>query len=108
MHKHLFIFALAASLGACTIQPEPSAAWTRWVCDSQAEVFWRPDSTLAQGVEVRLGAGDMLYHLSPEPAASGTLYSNSVLALHLKGEEGLLYWVANNDLIGRGCKAPGK
>jgi hypothetical protein len=108
MHKHLVILALATSLGACTIQPEPTAEWTRWVCDSQVELYWRPDSTLAQGVEVRLGAGDMLYHLTPEPAASGTLYSNSVLALHLKGDEGLVYWVANNDLIGRGCKAPGK
>jgi hypothetical protein len=108
MNKHLFVLALAASIGACTIQPEPSAAWTRWVCDSQVEVYWRPAPTLAQGVEVRLGAGDMPYHLTPEPAASGTLYSNSVLALHLKGEEGLVYWVANNDLIGRGCKAPSK
>jgi membrane-bound inhibitor of C-type lysozyme len=108
MHKHLVILALLASLGACVSQPEPTAAWTRWVCDSQVEVFWRPDSTLAQGVEVRLGAADMLYHLSPEPAASGTLYSDSVLALHLKGDEGLVYWVANNDLIGRGCKAQGK
>jgi membrane-bound inhibitor of C-type lysozyme len=108
MNKHLVILALAASIGACTIRPEPQAEWTRWVCDSQVELFWRPDSSLAQGVEVRLGTGDMLYHLSPEPAASGTLYSSSVLALHLKGDEGLVYWVANNDLIGRGCKAPGK
>jgi hypothetical protein len=108
MNKHLFVLALAASIGACTIQPEPSAAWSRWVCDSQVEVYWRPDLTLAQGVEVRLGAGDMLYHLTPEPAASGTLYSNSVLAFHLKGDEGLVYWVVNNDLIGRGCKAPSK
>ena len=40
-----------------------------------------------------------------EPGAEGSLYSNDMLALHIKGEEGLVYWVATNDLIGRGCKA---
>ncbi len=112
MHKQLVLLALAASLGGCVISPEPTTAWTRWVCDSQVEVYWRPDAALlngtSSGIEVRLGAGDMLYHLTPEPSASGALYSNSVLAFHTKGDEGLLYWVANNDLIGRGCKAPGK
>jgi hypothetical protein len=29
-----------------------------------------------------------------------------VLAFHKKGDEGLVYWVATDDLIGRGCKAP--
>jgi membrane-bound inhibitor of C-type lysozyme len=106
MSKHLVLLLLAASLGACSIQPEPTTPWTRWVCDSQVELYWRADGTLADGIEVRLGAGDMLYHLSPQPSGSGTLYSNSVLALHFKGEEGLAYWVANNDLIGRGCTSP--
>lgn len=108
MHKHLVLLALAASVGGCVISPEPTGEWTRWVCDSQVEVYWRPDTALENGMEVRLGAGDMLYHLTPEPSGSGALYSNSVLAFHTKGDEGLLYWVANNDLIGRGCKAPSK
>jgi membrane-bound inhibitor of C-type lysozyme len=108
MNKSIVLLALAASLGACSITPEPQGEWTRWVCDSQVEVYWRPDGSLARGVEVRLGAGDMLYHLTPEPSGSGALYSSNVLAFHTKGAEGLLYWVANNDLIGRGCKAPGK
>lgn len=107
MSKHLVLLLLVASLGACSIQPPPSTVWTRWVCDSQAELYWRPDGTLATGVEVRLGTGDRLYHLSRQPSGSGTLYSNSVLGLHVKGGEGLVYWVANNDLIGRGCKTPG-
>ncbi len=106
MHKHLVILALLASLGACATQPAPK--WTRWVCDSQVELFWRADPLLTSGMQVRLGGSDRLYQLSPEPAASGALYSNGVLALHTKGEQGLLYWVANNDLIGRDCKAPRK
>ena len=108
MRQHTIILALAASLGACAIAPEPTGQWTRWVCDSQVEVYWRPDNAVEQGVELRLGAGDMLYHLKQEPTGSGAFYSNSVLAFHVKGDEGLVYWVANNDLIGRGCKAQGK
>ena len=58
------------------------------------------------GVDVRLGGGDQVYRLKAEPGASGALYSDGMLAFHTKGEEGLVYWVATNDLIGRGCKAP--
>ncbi|RMU43612.1 hypothetical protein ALP29_201738 [Pseudomonas syringae pv. avii] len=47
-----------------------------------------------------------MFRLKAEPgAASGTLYSNNVLAFVNKGSEGLIYWDATNDLIGRGCKA---
>ncbi len=106
MRQQMIILALATSLGACAITPEPTGQWTRWVCDSQVEVYWRPDSAVEQGVEVRLGAGDMLYHLKQEPSGSGELYSDGVLGFHRKGEQGLVYWVANDDLIGRGCKAP--
>ncbi|MBP8186036.1 MAG: MliC family protein [Pseudomonas sp.] len=108
MHKHLVMLALLASLAACVSQPAPSAEWTRWVCDSQVELHWRADPALPSGMQVRLGSSERIYQLSPEPAASGALYSNGVLALHTKGEQGLLYWVANNDLIGRDCKAAGK
>ena len=52
------------------------------------------------------GGGDQVYRLKAEPGASGVLYSDGMLAFHTKGEEGLVYWVATNDLIGRGCKAP--
>ncbi len=55
---------------------------------------------------MRLGGGDQVYRLKAEPGASGALYSDGMLAFHTKGEEGLVYWVATNDLIGRGCKAP--
>ena len=48
---------------------------------------------------------DRVYRLKHEPGAEGSLYSNDMLAFHIKGEEGLVYWVATNDLIGRGCKA---
>lgn len=79
--------------------------WTTWTCDSQAKVLWRYTDDTRKEVDVRLGGAEQVYHLKEEPGASGTLYSDDMLAFHVKGEEGLVYWVATNDLIGRGCKA---
>ncbi|MGE7994006.1 MliC family protein [Pseudomonas sp. NPDC089554] len=108
--KALVALVVLATLAGCSLlQPSAPAAtdnWTRWVCDSQAEVLWRYADAKQDAVDVRLGGGDQVYRLKPEPGASGALYSDGVLAFHIKGEEGLVYWVATNDLIGRGCKAP--
>ncbi|WP_043311014.1 MliC family protein [Pseudomonas sp. ML96] len=93
----------AVLLSACASQPEPADQWIRWVCDSQAEVLWRPVGEDA--VDLRLGGGDIVHRLQREPSGSGALYSDGILAFHSKGEEGLVYRVADNDLIGRGCKA---
>lgn len=98
------ILALSAVLlGACASQPAPTDEWTRWVCDSQVEVLWRPAGDDA--VDLRLGGGDIVHRLRREPSGSGALYSDGVLAFHSKGAEGLVYRVADDDLIGRGCKA---
>ena len=90
--------ALAALLGGCASQP-PSDEWTRWVCDSQAEVLWRLAGADGESVDLRLGGDDIVHRLVQEPSGSG------VLAFHTKGEEGLVYRVADDDLIGRGCRA---
>lgn len=104
--KGVLALMAAAVLAGCAsfkTEPAPVENWTTWVCDSKAQVVWRmagPD------MDVRLGGGDQVYRLKPDPAGSGALYSDGVLAFHTKGDEGLVYWVATNDLIGRGCKAP--
>jgi membrane-bound inhibitor of C-type lysozyme len=90
-------------LAGCAGHPTPSDSWTRWVCDSQAEVLWRPVGD--EAVDLRLGGSDIVHRLRREPSGSGALYSDGILAFHSKGEEGLVYRVADNDLIGRGCKA---
>ena len=79
-------------------------SWATWTCDSQAKVLWRYTDAARKDVDVRLGGTDKVYPLKLEPGAEGSLYSNDMLAFHVKGEEGLVYWVATNDLIGRGCK----
>src|SRR6218665_623986 len=105
--RGMLMLAAAGLLGACATQPEPQPtdSWTRWVCDSQAEVLWRFADSSREVVDLRLGGGDIVHRLKLEPAGSGALYSDGMLAFHTKGEEGLVYRVADDDLIGRGCKA---
>ncbi len=104
--RGMLMLVAAGLLGACATQPEPTDSWTRWVCDSQAEVLWRFADSSREVVDLRLGGGDIVHRLKLEPAGSGALYSDGMLAFHTKGEEGLVYRVAGDDLIGRGCKAP--
>ncbi|UZE28743.1 MliC family protein [Pseudomonas asplenii] len=111
--KGFIALASLALLGGCAAFNLPSSTsakdnWTRWVCDSQTEVFWRYADRSQQSVDVRIGGADQVYRLKPEVGAvdSGVLYSDNMLAFHKKGDEGLVYWVATNDLIGRACKAP--
>ncbi|WP_017938606.1 MliC family protein [Zestomonas thermotolerans] len=98
-------------LGACSTSGELPPAereggWTRWVCDTQAEVLWRFADDSRDVVDLRIGGDDRVYRLHQAPAGSGAFYSDNVIAFHTKGEEGLVYWVSDDDLIGRGCQAP--
>ena len=101
----LALLAGCANLNMFNKAPAQQEPWTTWVCDSQAQVNWRFVDTDHKQVDVRLGGSDQVYRLKEDAAASGALYSNEQLAFHTKGEEGLVYWVATDDLIGRGCKA---
>ena len=109
--KGFIAVALLALLAGCAQfdllrSSEPAAqGWTTWTCDSEAKVLWRYSDAARKAVDVRLGGADQVYHLKQEPGASGSLYGDDMLAFHVNGEEGLVYWVATNDLIGRGCKA---
>jgi membrane-bound inhibitor of C-type lysozyme len=104
--KGPFALATLALLAGCTSQQAVEDHWTRWVCDSQTEVLWRFTDAGKESVDLRLGGGDIVHRLKQEPSGSGALYSDGNLAFHTKGDEGLVYWAATDDLIGRGCKAP--
>ncbi|MFF7706377.1 MliC family protein [Pseudomonas sp. NPDC007930] len=98
-----------AVLGGCAwLEPKEAApaAPTQWVCDSQVSFQWRYLNAAQSAVQVRLGGSQQDYQLAAAPgAADGVLFTDGVLAFNKRGDEGLLYWVATNDLIGRGCKA---
>ncbi|PTS85113.1 hypothetical protein DBR00_04760 [Pseudomonas sp. HMWF032] len=98
--------ALASLLAGCAGTQAPVDHWTRWVCDSQTEVLWRFADSSQASVDVRLGGSDIVYRLLEEPSGSGVLYSDGKLSFHTKGEQGLVYWTVQDDLIDRGCKAP--
>ena len=68
-------------------------------------MLWRLADADGESVDLRLGGDDIVHRLVQEPSGSGVLYSDGVLAFHTKGEEGLVYRVADDDLIGRGCRA---
>lgn len=103
--KGLIALATLAVLGGCANMkaPQTSSTWTTWVCDSKAQVNWLYADAAKAEVDVRLNESDQVVRLTAEPG-SPSLYSNGVLAFQNKGDEGLVYWEANNDLIGRGCK----
>lgn len=98
--------ALLGVMAGCSSQPATPDTWTRWVCDSKAEVLWRFSDDSQDAVDVRVAGSDIVHRLKREPSGSGAMYSDALLTFHTKGEEGLIYRTATNDLIGRGCKAP--
>lgn len=96
---------LVASLlvSACAEQPVAPDQWNRWMCDNQTEVLWRP---AGEGMlDLRLGGSDIAHRLKLKPSASGTLYSDPILAFHMKGEQGLVLRVGTQQVVGRNCKA---
>lgn len=106
-----FVPALALSLVAgCSSHSSDGGAgkdsgWNQWVCDSQAQVIWRYVDPSKSVVDLRLGEDDVVHHLEEEPGGSGAFYSDGLVGFSITGNQGLIYWVESNDLIGRGCKA---
>lgn len=104
--KQLAVMVVAVGLLSACSEQAAEQPWTRWVCENQSEVFWRLTDPQGDKVDVRLGGQDKVYHLVNVPAGSGALYQDGELAFHTKGEQGMVYWTANDEVIGLGCKAP--
>ena len=101
--KGLIAVAMLGLLAGCAnlnlLKSPTTDNWTTWTCDSQAQVLWRYTDDSRKAVDVRLGGDDQVRRLKLEPSGSGSLYSDDMLAFHVKGEEGLVYWVATLSLI---------
>lgn len=108
MMRNIALLLSLGVLGACANQPEPAAAegWTKWVCETKVEVLWRFTDSQHEAIDLRLGGDDIVHRLRLEKSASGALYSDPVLAFHTRGDEAVIYRPANEEVIGRFCKAP--
>ena len=103
--KALAVVALSTLVLAGCASTETDAPWTHWTCDNQTQVFWRLADASGDAVDLRLGSDSQVRRLLNEPAADGALYSDGQLSFHAKGQRGLVYWTASDDLIGLDCKA---
>ncbi len=83
-----------------------AGGWTHWVCDSKAAFDWRYVDRSQSIVDLKLEGDGLIRHLNREPATDGQSYTDGLVAFHIRGDQGLVYWIANNDLIGRGCRTP--
>ena len=103
----LGLVAVVLGLAGCASQPgaplSQPAAWQHWQCEGGEQFRWRFADETNEVVELRLDA--LAFTLPRQPSGSGMLYSDATLVFHAKGDEALLYWAADDELIGRGCRA---
>ncbi len=102
----LGLLGLAVLTGCAGRGAQQTGGWTHWVCDSKAAFDWRYVDRSQSIVDLKLEGDGLIRHLNREPATDGQSYTDGLVAFHIRGDQGLVYWIANNDLIGRGCRTP--
>ena len=119
MPKALAVLALAlVALVGCSADPKPdstpvstaapmpvSGAFTQWHCAGQTPVQWRYVDEHAEQVDVRIGGDDIMHRLSRRPAGIDATYSDGLLALEIRGNQGRLYRVPSGKHVDYDCKA---
>lgn len=105
--KGLFIPITAAMLlGGCGHwQSGPDAPFVRWKCQSAQNIAWRYADDGRQVVDLKIGSSEEVHTLRKEPATRGAFYSDGVVAFHDKGNEALVYRIADDKLLAHGCSA---
>ncbi|MCJ8168246.1 MliC family protein [Atopomonas sediminilitoris] len=106
--RKLCVVTLCLGLAACASSPQhgsgdAATAWQHWQCAGGERFSWRLAKAQADTVELKLDA--LRFDLPRQPTGSGMLYSDGTLVFHAKGEQGLLYWAADDELVGRDCRA---
>jgi membrane-bound inhibitor of C-type lysozyme len=105
--RTLIAVSLTSLLAGCSLWPSAAQTpWTQWRCDDGASLDWRYADGAQETVELRLGADAPVQRLKKEPSTFGSTYSDGVLTFNDKGSEGLVYRVADDELLAHGCRAP--
>ncbi|QGZ28758.1 hypothetical protein GQA94_01280 [Stutzerimonas stutzeri] len=106
MMRGLFIAFAALLLGGCGHwQSGPDAPFVRWKCQSQDNIAWRYADAGKQAVELKIGNSEQVHTLRKEPATHGAFYSDGVVAFHDRGNEALVFRLADDTLLAHGCSA---
>ncbi len=104
--KGLFIPIAALLLGGCGHwQSGPDAPFVRWNCKSLQDIAWRYADEGHQAIDLKIGDSEQVHTLRKEPVTRGAFYSDGVVAFHDKGNEALVYRVADDKLLAHGCSA---
>ncbi|MBE7374386.1 MliC family protein [Pseudomonas lopnurensis] len=104
--KGLSIPIMALLLTACGHwQSGPDAPFVRWKCQGQQHIAWRYANADRTAIDLKVGDSERIHSLKKEPATRGSFYSDGVLAFHDKGNEALVYRVADDELLAHGCSA---
>ncbi|WP_313482449.1 MliC family protein [Stutzerimonas kunmingensis] len=106
MNKGLSMLIAALLLGGCGHwQSGPDAPFVRWKCQSQQNIAWRYADDQHSAIDLKVGNDERIHSLRKEPATRGSFYSDGVLAFHDKGNEALVYRVADDKVLAHGCSA---
>ncbi|EWC42198.1 hypothetical protein GFL09_21090 [Pseudomonas stutzeri] len=106
MNKGLSMLLAAVLLGGCGHwQSGPDAPFVRWKCQGQQTIAWRYADDRRTVIDLKVGNDERIHTLHKEPATRGTFYSDGVLAFHDKGNEALVYRVADDQVLAHGCSA---
>ena len=106
MNKGFIALLAALLLGGCAHwQSGADAPFVRWNCQGQQHIAWRYGDAGKTSIDLKIGDSERIHALRKEPATRGSFYSDGVLAFHHKGNEALVYRVADDELLAHGCSA---
>lgn len=104
--KGLIVLLAGAVLAGCAHwQSGPDAPFVRWKCQSQQNIAWRYADAGRNSVDLKIGDSEQVHHLRKEPTTQGAFYSDGTLAFHDKGNQALVYRLADDKLLAHGCSA---
>lgn len=76
-----------------------------WTCDTGVTIEWQPEDSEYNKIHLRIDDSEKRYILSKAYTTNkGTLYSNTEIAFRVKNQSGIVFWAANDEIIGQNCQ----
>jgi len=103
MKRSLLLAVMLATGGCAHWTSGPEAPFMRWKCQGQSYIAWRYADAERRHIELKIGRDEQIHRLKKEPATRGAFYSDGVVAFHDRGNEALVYRLADDRLLAHGC-----